>query len=100
MKPLGAVKFDDDCNKACRANNADIVSRAEDEPAEGGNCEKLAQINGEARLAKAKEASYFGYSGASAEEFVALLLIKDFDKHAALAKAAEEDKEKNGTELP
>ncbi len=41
MSSVGSVKFDDKANAAVRANNEDIKGRAEAEPAQGGNLEKL-----------------------------------------------------------
>ena len=93
--PVTIVKFDDSANAAVRANNEDIKSRAEDAPAEGGNIDKLAAQVGGARDAKAREASFYNYKGASAEEFVALLLARDFDK-----KAEADKKKAEGTEEP
>ena len=88
LSAMSTVKFDDQANAAVRANNEDIKSKAEDEPAEGGNLAKLAEMAGAGRDAKAKETSYYNYQGQSAEEFVALLLARDFDRKAEADKKA------------
>ena len=36
-KPLRSVKFDDNANKACRKNNAEVVAKNEEVPELGGN---------------------------------------------------------------
>ena len=90
LPAVTTVKFDDAANAAVRANNVDIIAKAEDAPAEGGNCTKLESVSGASREAKATEASFFDYTGSSAEEFVAILLVKDFDKWAEVQKAKED----------
>ena len=91
---MSTVKFDDEANAACRANNEDICGRAEDAPAEGGNIEKLKQMAG-GRDAKARESSFYDYKGCNAEELISILLVKDFDKHADADK-----KKKDGADEP
>ena len=102
LNPITTVKFDDGANAACRANNADIVGREEAEPAEGGNLQKLKEMAGDGKEPRGAEASFFGYQGSSAEEFVAILLYRDYDKSAekkkeAQAPAAEENKAAGGS---
>ena len=87
--PITTVKFDDGANAAVRANNADIVGRDEAEPAEGGNLQKLQEMAGDGKEPSGSETSFFEYRGSSAEEFVAILLYRDYDKSAEKKKAAE-----------
>ena len=79
-KPMSSIRFDEQSNVACRANNDDIIGRAEDSPADGGNLSKLKEVLNNAQEPSGGEASYYNYKGSNAEEFVALLLYKDFDK--------------------
>ena len=79
MNKVPSVKFDEDANKAVRKNNkaiCDIPSYSP--PEDAGNLEKLREIIGE-ELSGA-ETTFYNYWSKSAEEFVALLLYKDFDK--------------------
>merc|ERR1712051_953292 len=82
-------KFDDGANAACRGNNADIVGRDEVEPECGGNLAKLKEMAGDGKDPSGSETSFFEYKGSSAEEFVAILLYRDFDKSAENQKAAQ-----------
>ena len=87
MTKVSTVKFDHEAIRAVRSNNEAICGKAEDAPEEGGNQAKLAEITG--REPAGGEASCFNYTGDSAEEFVALLLYKDFDKYEALEQKPE-----------
>ena len=89
LNPITTVKFDEGANAACRANNADICGREEAEPAEGGNLAKLQEQAGDGKEPRGSEASFFEYRGSSAEEFVAILLYRDYEKSAEKKKAAE-----------
>ena len=82
MNSITTVKFDDGANAACRVNNADIVGRDEAEPECGGNLAKLKEMAGDGKDPSGSETSFFEYKGSSAEEFVAILLYRDFDKSA------------------
>ena len=93
VNPMSVVKFDDDANAACRGNNEDIKARAEDAPAAGGNVDKLQSVAGASREAKAREASFFNYNGANAEELISILLVKDFDARAEADKKKKEEGE-------
>ena len=46
------------------------------------------------------EATFYNYGGSSAEEFVALLLYKDFDKFAAMETKPEAGEGETGIESP
>ena len=87
MESVNPLRFDAEANAAVRANNKDIIARAEVAPVTGGNIAKLDERIGSGRTAKAKEASFFKYEGSSAEELVSILLVKDFDKYAEDKKA-------------
>ena len=89
MNSITTVKFDDGANAACRANNADICGRDEDEPAEGGNLQKLQEMAGDGKEPRGSETSIFAYRGSSAEELVAILLYRDYDKAAEKKKEAQ-----------
>ena len=83
MQKVTTVKFDEDANSAVRQNNAAICGREEDSPPEdAGNLAKLKENTGREPLGG--EATFYNYGGSSAEEFVAVLLYKDFDKYVAL----------------
>ena len=98
MTKVTTVKFDNEANAAVRENNTAICGKAEDAPEEGGNITKLNEMTG--REAAGTEASFFNYPGQSAEEFVALLLYKDFDKYAALETKPEAGEGETGIESP
>lgn len=98
MQKVSTVKFDDEANRAVRENNDAICQRAEDSPEEGGNQAKLNEITG--REPCGGEASIYNYSGNSAEELIAILLYKDFDKYAALEQKPEASEGETGLESP
>lgn len=99
MKNVTTVKFEDNANSAVRQNNAAICGREEDSPPEdAGNLVKLNEITG--KEPSGAEATYYNYGGSSAEEFVALLLYKDFDKYAALENKPEPGEGETGIESP
>ena len=82
MKKVATVKFDDDANNAVRKNNQAICGIPSYSPPEdAGNLLKLFEFLGP-ELSGA-EATFYNYWSRSAEDFVALLLYKDFDKFAA-----------------
>ena len=67
-----------------RANNELVCQAAEDEPAEGGNLAKFKEQAGDGREPLGVEYSFFGYKGSNAEEFVSILLVRDFEKNKDL----------------
>ena len=82
MQPVDVLKMDDGCNAAVRANNEAVCEAAEDEPSPGGNLAKFQELAGDGREPRGVEYSFFGYRGSSAEEFVSILLVRDFEKNA------------------
>ena len=88
------LKFDTKCNEAVRANNEAICTANEESPAEGGNMDKLKEMQGEAASVSGHEYSVFKYEGANAEEFVAMLLFKDCDRQTATDEPADKDGDK------
>ena len=81
MQKVTTVKFEDRANQAVRQVNSELVAREEDSPPEiAGNMQKLAEMTGQQPTGA--EVSHYNYGGSCAEEFVALLLYKDFDKFA------------------
>ena len=99
MTKVTTVKFDEEANAAVRGNNAAICGREEDAPSEdGSNLTKLNEMTG--REPCGAEASFYNYTGSSAEEFVALLLYKDFDKYMALETKPEISEGETGIESP
>ena len=98
MAKISTVKFDNEANAAVRANNTEICKKAEDAPEEGSNITKLNEMTG--RETAGAEASFYNFEGSSAEEFVALLLYKDFDKYAALETKPKAGEGETGLESP
>ena len=99
MVKVTTVKFEDKANTAVRQNNAAICGREEDSPPEdAGNLAKLNEITGQEPTGA--EATFYNYGGSSAEEFVALLLYKDFDKFEAMTKKPEAGEGETGIESP
>ena len=99
MTKVTTVKFEENANSAARQNNATICGKEEDSPPQkAGNLDKLKEITGKEPVGA--ETTYYNYGGASAEEFVALLLYKDFDTYAALETKPEPGEGETGIESP
>ena len=85
MQPIAnALRFDSGLVAAVRANNQSIVELGQDEPVAGGNLVTLKQQIGDGREPIGVEYSFFGYKGSNAEELVAILLLRDFEKNSAV----------------
>ena len=83
---LGYVSFDDQCNQACRKNNALIIEKEEEVPTKGGNIICYNEIVGSDKTTSCSEYTMCKYEGSSANEFVALELILDWAREGEAGK--------------
>ena len=81
-EPLGYVSFDEQANKACLQNNTVITEKNEAVPAKGGNIVVYNEIAGSDKTVMCEEYTMCKYEGSSANEFIALELILDWDRRA------------------
>lgn len=79
MEPRTLVTFDMQANKAVRENNAQVVLLEEDVPTQGGNIDKFREIAGDDDR-KCEEYTMCQYMGDSAKEFIAIELIRDWNR--------------------
>ena len=76
---MPAVKFDAQCNEACRNNNAAVIEKNEDQPTLGGNVAKYTELSGQDKSAGCSEFTMVKFTGTTGEQFIALQLALDFE---------------------
>ena len=82
---MGAVKFDEAANQACRYTNDALISNEEQEPAPGGVLVRYQEIIGEGKMGQAAEDTVINYKGVGHEGVLVLQLAK-------FVESTEEDK--------
>ena len=83
---LTQVRFDDQANEAVRKNNAAIIEKNEDVPTKGGNIEAYNTIVGSDKTATCEEYTMCQFEGSTAQEFIALQLILDWNREGDAGK--------------
>ena len=83
---LTQVRFDDQANAAARKNNVTIIEKNEDVPTQGGNIEVYNSIVGSDKSTVCEEYTMCQFEGQSAQEFIALQLILDWNREGEAGK--------------
>ena len=83
---LTQVRFDDQANAAVRKNNATVIDKNEDVPTQNGNIEVYNQIVGSDKSTVCEEYTMCQFEGQSAQEFIALQLILDWNREGEAGK--------------
>ena len=83
---MAQVRFDDQANEAVRKSNAAIIEKNEDVPTKGGNIDSYNTVVGSDKSTFCEEYTMCQFEGSSAQEFIALQLILDWNREGEAGK--------------